>query len=286
MNDRIKHPGLLRPHPSGAAPWHQRDGVIKFLEFAVRRAGLSHRDFHLYWQRHHSPHVMHAVGFSRHIRKYVSAHGFEFPVSGLPARFRQVTGFDGASELWMNALDELPVWLSHPMYSELIQPDESRFLSQGGEGRVMLAAEERALDAHPDLHETGLVRLYIFLTMGQAAREDFHAAVSKLGSDLQAAGSQYLSGIAVNHRLDEPLPIELPTSGFDAVVTITMPTLRALSSMLNLPAVEEVWKDAPVEKPDDLPSLIARLCVVHDEFSFQPTTTCPQAFSWSDPPDA
>lgn len=283
MKGKIQHPGSLRERPSGATPWRQRDRVVKFVEFPVRRDGLSHRDFHLYWQRHHSPMVMNASGFSRHIRKYVSAHGHELPVSGLPARFRQATGFDGASELWINALEEVPVWLSHPLYQELIQPDEIRFLDQSGKGRVMLSAEQRVFDGDPDLHETGLVRLYVLLAMGQGAREDFNAAVSMLGSRLLAAGSRYLAGIAINHRLDDPLPLELPAPGFDAVVTLTTPTVQALVSMLNLPAMERIWKDAPIPKPDELPALVTTLCAVHDEFSFQPTTTCPHAFSWSDP---
>ena len=47
---------------SDAAPWTTQQGRVKFIEFAARAAHLTRRDFHLYWQRHHSPHRITAPG--------------------------------------------------------------------------------------------------------------------------------------------------------------------------------------------------------------------------------
>lgn len=40
-------------------------GIVKFFEFPVRIPEISHRAFHLCWQRHHSPKVMNMTGFSQ-----------------------------------------------------------------------------------------------------------------------------------------------------------------------------------------------------------------------------
>jgi hypothetical protein len=286
MSSTIAHPGPLAERDHDPAPWRGRDGIIKFLEFPVRKAGLSHRAFHLYWQRHHSPHVMNVTGFSRYMRKYVSAHGYDAPVSGLPARYRQTMPFDGASEVWVNGLDEIAGWLGHPLYPELIHPDEQRFLSQEGLTRTLLTREERILEGPPDAPESGLVKLYTLLKAREGLdRESFHAGVSAHAHRLaQLGGPPAPCQLAVSHRIADPLPIELQPSGIDAVLELVFASLSELRAYLVSSGDEAAWAAAEDKLIDAGASraLVARLCVVHDEFSFQPTTMQPRPFSWDD----
>jgi hypothetical protein len=278
------HPGPLHADVSDAAPWRHTTGLVKFLEFPVRKPGLSHRDFHLYWQRHHSPHVMNITGFSRYMRKYVSAHGYEKPVAGLPARLRQSTPFDGASEVTLNSLEDIPAWLGHPLYPELIQPDEQRFLSQEGLGCVLLTREERIVDVALDAPESGLVRLYVLLTRQlRAEREGFHAAVSAQVHKLAAGARRgVLSQVTVNHRLPDPLPLELPPPGVDAVLSLGFTDIEAMRAFVASPEVEALWSslEAAVADAALTRALVTRVFVVHDELSFQPTAVQARPFSW------
>jgi hypothetical protein len=278
------HPGPLNGDVSDATPWRHSTALVKFLEFPVRKPGLSRRDFHLYWQRHHSPHVMNITEFSRYMRKYVSAHGYEQPVAGLPARLPQSTPFDGASEVTLNSLDEIPAWLGHPLYPELIQPDELRFISQEGLGCVLLTREERIVEVALDAPESGLVRLYVLLTrQSSAEREGFHAAVSAQVRKLAAADRRSLfAQVVVNHRLPDPLPLELPAPGVDAVVSLGFADIETMRAVIAAPEVEAMWAslEASVADASLTRALVTRVFVVHDELSFQPTAVQPRSFSW------
>jgi hypothetical protein len=278
------HPGALRELEEEPFPWRRRDGIVKFLEFPVRKAGLSHRAFHLYWQRHHSPHVMNITGFSRYMRKYVSVHGYQMPVAGMPERYRAAP-FDGASEIHLNGLDEVLAWLSHPAYAELIQPDEQRFLSQDGQGRVLLTCEERIVSLPPDAAESGLVRVYRWLARRkEVSRDAFHAAVSGAAKAMAASGGGVVPvQITVNHRVEDPLPIELPEPGVNAVLALDFRGLEAALAFLADENADAAWTRAVRDHvtPDSMQLLVARVCVVHDEFSFQATMMQPKPFSWS-----
>ena len=283
------HPGSLAERDDAPEPWRRRDGVVKFLEFPVRKPEMSHRAFHLYWQRHHSPHVMNVTGFSRHMRKYVSAHGYDGPVGGLPGRFCQDTPFDGASEVWVNGLEEVSSWLGHPQYVELIQPDEARFLSQDGRGRVLLVREERVRDVVIDAPESGLIRLYLQLEARASigiGREAFHSACSAFARKLAAVPPDILPRqVLVNHRIEEPLPLELPPPGVDVVLALGFARQDHVTAFLEYHEVESSWvglRDLVVDICA-IPALMTRLCVVYDEFSFQTTMTQAKSFSWSEP---
>jgi hypothetical protein len=92
------------PERREAQPWLTHDGIVKFFEFPVRIPTMSHRAFHLYWQRHHSPNVMNVTGFAQFMRKYNSGHRFPRPrkicqriiartlISKAPRRFGSIPG--------------------------------------------------------------------------------------------------------------------------------------------------------------------------------------------------
>ena len=178
------------PEHNETAPWTNNHGIVKFIEFPVRLPTMSHRAFHLYWQRHHSPNVMNVTAFSQFMRKYNTGHVYPQKLDGLPAHYQQTTPFEGAAEVWINGLNEVGAWLGHPLYAELIQPDEPRFIKQDGSIEVIIAKEERLHEPDSDLHETGLTKLYLLIRRRAGLEYDaFHTELSALGKLLLAQPS-------------------------------------------------------------------------------------------------
>lgn len=104
----VTGPGPLADYEAREqTPWSGNDGIVKFIEFPVRLPTMSRRAFHVYWMRHHSPHVMNVTPFSQFMRKYSTGHVYPEPVAGLPAHYRQTTPSEGAAEVWIKK----PIWM-------------------------------------------------------------------------------------------------------------------------------------------------------------------------------
>jgi len=267
-----------------AAPWMQDAGVVKFLEFPVRRAGMSRRDFHLYWSRHHSPHVMNVTHFAQFMRKYITAHVYPEPLQHVPTHYLQPAHLEGASEVWINSLDEVGAWFSHPSYAELIQPDEARFLAQDGRGMLVIAKEEPLYVPDIDLTETGLTKV-LLLTRRKtgAGHAACHAAASEHARGIltQPTLRQHLKKLVVSHKLVDPLPAGIALSDIDVVLELWFAGRDKVAAFFSEPAYGVVREsESDVFDRDSIQLLCAKVQVIHDEFSFQPSTTQPQSFSW------
>ena len=264
-------------------PWTDNRGVVKFIEFPVRIPAMSRRAFHLYWLKHHSPHVMNVTSFSQFMRKYSTGHVYPEPVPGLPPHYRQDTPFEGAAEVWINSLDEVASWLGHPLYAELIGPDEPRFIAQNGSVEVILAREERLYDPEPDLHEQGLTKLYLLLKgRNDLGHDDIHAAISGLARNFLMHDSMrtLLRKLVVSHRLRPPAIEGLAMAEIDAVVELWFGDLDALTRFFADPAYTAIQRlEARAVDVASIRAVVGRMNVVHDEFSFQPSTTQPMGFS-------
>lgn len=276
------------PDKESATPWRDAKGIVKFFEFPVRIEAMSRRAFHLYWQRHHSPNVMNVTGFAQFIRKYNSGHVFPEPTEGLPPRYDQNTPFEGAAEVWLNSCDEVNDWLGHPLYAELIQPDEPRFIAQDGRTAIVVTREERVYAPDPDQVENGKVKLYLLATRNaELTREAFHGGLSEYGKQLVARPElqRRLLKLSISHRLPDDHPIAgLPATDLDAVIEFLFETRADLIGFLAEPAYEDLARptEARLCGPRKLRALVAKMRVVHDEFSFQPSTTQPLPFTWRD----
>lgn len=267
------------------APWTNQGGIIKFIEFPVRIPGMSQRAFHLHWQRHHSPHVMNVTSFSRFMRKYNTGHVYPQKVSGLPAHYRQTTSFEGAAEVWINRLSEIDAWLSHPLYAQLIQPDEARFIRQDGSVEVVLVKEERLYEPEVDLCETGLTKLYLLMKRRSGlTRPEFHEGLSALGKHLleQPSLRSRLRKLVVSHRLPDPLPEAVPVADIDAVVELWFNDRGEMEHFYADPAYSDAVRAREKTLADDaeIRAVAVRMHVVHDEMSFQPSTTQPVPYQW------
>ena len=276
----------VNPENVEEQPWKTYDGIVKFMEFPVRIPEMSARAFHIYWQKHHSPHTMSIVPFSQFMRKYVSGHRFPDLVLDVPSHYRQDAPFDGIGEVWLNSLSEVEDWLSHPLYPQLIAPDEPRFISTEGGGEFIVVKEERLFEPELDMVENMMTKVYLLQrSKAGLSYDDAHTAASAHGRAIleQDSLKQCLRKFAISHKLREPFPIE----GFELDDIDTV-----FEFWFAEPAdAEDFFKDPaygaailPIEdKAFDTKStraLIARLRVVHDEFSFQPSTTQPLPFFW------
>jgi hypothetical protein len=266
------------------APWRSSAGIVKFIEFPVRKPGMSRRAFHLYWQRHHSPHVMNVTGFSQFMRKYMTGH--VEPFQGLPLLFKSVPRFEGCGQVWINGMGDAAGWLAHPLYAELIAPDEAQFIDHAGGGEVLITREETIYDSDRDLAESGLIKLQLIVERKAGlARDEFHLAASEAAKAV--ASNQTLGGtlrrLVVSHRLGDPYPDWMPPTTIDAVFEMWFDDYSGLQLFVSTLTAGETSTLVSDELVDvhNLRALVTRLNVVHDEFSFQPTVTQPVRFNWS-----
>jgi hypothetical protein len=277
----------IDPDVRDVAPWESNEGIVKFFEFPVPIPGMSPRAFHIYWQKHHSPHVMNVTVFSQFMRKYNSGHRFPSPVPGIPERYRQAGPWEGAAEVWVNSVEKIGEWLGQAAYADLIQPDEPRFISQDGQTQIVLTREEVVFESDPDMAENLLTKVYLLLRRAPGlGRDAFHRAASDHAKAVAAEGTlrRHLRKFVVSHKLRDPLPLEgLQVADIDAVFELWFADINAAQAFFAEPDYDH--RIRPTEEAVfDLGSmrcLVARMRVVHDEMSFQPSTMQPLPFSWS-----
>jgi hypothetical protein len=280
-------PGLWVDYEvSDPTPWTNNQGIVKFLEFPVRLPSMSRRAFHLYWMKHHSPNVMNVTPFAQFMRKYTTTHVYPATVPGIPDHCRQTSHLEGASEVWINSFDEVGDWLGHPSYSELIQPDEPRFIAQDGRVEVIVAKEERLHTPAIELVETGLTKLFL-LTRGKPGRDhdERHVGASDHGKRMleQPTLRRRLKKLVLSHKLCPPYPDGMAFADIDVVLELWFEHPRDIAAFFADPAYEVIRQhETTVFDINSMRALVGKVHVVHDEFSFQPSTTQPLAFSWDD----
>jgi len=275
----------VNPEIIESEPWKTQDGIIKFVEFPVRNSEMSRRAFQLYWQKHHSPHVMNLTSFAQFIRKYNSAHIYPEVILGLPEHYQQNTPFEGASELWLDSLEQMSSGFGQPIYEELIYPDEQRFLAQDGQGEFILAKEERLYEPDPDVDENLKTKVYVLVKRLTGKNyADFHTAISKHGQLIveQHSLRAHLNKLTISHKLIDPCPEGFELADIDAVIELMFNDVSTAQKFFT--QREYVGKILPSEKENfDISNtrvIVAKIRVVHDEFSFQPSVTQPMPFNW------
>lgn len=281
-----KNPGpWANPEETELEPWRTQTGIVKFFEFPVRIPRMSHRAFHLYWQKHHSPNVMNVTVFAQFMRKYNSGHVYPEKIAGLPGHYRQDTPFEGAAEVWVNSMDEVADWLGQPSYADLIQPDEPRFISQEGKVEIVITKEERLYEPALDMNENLKTKLYLLVTRKPGADYDaFHAAASAHGTQILAQDSlrRHLVKMVVSHVLREPHPEGFAFGKIDAIFELWFDSVYCVARFFAENDYEQKVRsnEEKIFDLNNIRAVVAKMRVVHDEFSFQPSTTQPMPFGW------
>ena len=205
----------------------------------------------------------------------------------MPARYRQDHAFDGAAEVWLNSCEEVGDWLGHPLYASLIQPDEPRFIAQDGQTALIVTKEEPVLEADPDFEENDRVKVHlIFGRASDLDRDAFHASVSAISKAIAADPllGRHLLKFVVAHRIPEPNPVEglLPVP-IDAILELWFEDRSAARIFFAEPSLSRLaeWEDESVDT-SLTKAVVAKVKVVHDEFSFQRSVTQPFSFAWKE----
>jgi hypothetical protein len=275
------------PEAADPTPWANNQGMVKFIEFPVRIPAMSRRAFHLYWMKHHSPHVMNVTPFAQFMRKYATVHVYPESSPGLPVHYLQTSHLEGAAEVWINSLDEVGGWLGHPLYAELVQPDEPRFIAQDGSVEVIIAKEERLYEPERDMTETGMAKVYLLVAKRPGLDHDtFHAAASNYGKQIlqRPALRMLLHKLVVSHKLREPALEGFVPADIDAVFELWFRSRRDIATFYAEEAFDESLRRHEEEFFDAarIRAVVGKMLVIHDELSFQPSTTQPLVFSWDD----
>ena len=261
-------------------PWRTQAGIVKFFEFVVPIEGMSPRSFHIYWQKHHSPHVMNITEFSQFMKKYNTGHMLRMDQAVMPPAITQDHAFVGAAEVWLSSLSDVSVWLGKSVYEDLIQPDEPRFIAQDGSAEIMVGKEQRVLEASADMPEQNLPKLYLLVgKASSSSEEDFHSGVARAAEALIAVpeARAMLHQVVVTHKLMGDLPDGLGGGSIDAVMELWFADMESAAKLIASEAfIDCVGSLSVAEKP--MRAFLARMHVVHDEFSFQPSVTQPIYF--------
>lgn len=148
-----------------------------------------------------------------------------------------------------------------------------------------MAKEERLRESNPDLRGTGLTKLYLlFERRAGLQRDSFHADLSSVGKLLLAQPSPraFLEKVVISHKLREPLPEGLVLADIDAVGELWFKDRGSLARFFQDSAYLELIRPREISLTDEngIRALVAKMHVVHDEFSFQPSTMQPLSLGW------
>jgi hypothetical protein len=151
----------------------------------------------------------------------------------------------------------------------------------------LVAKEERVYVPDPDLNENDRTKVYLLFQRAERLdAESFHSGLSavcnRIASDTAARKS--LLKLTISHKLAEPNTIEgLPESDIDAIVELWFEDRLQLRKFFQEPVLSYLsqWETSTL---DAIPAraVVAKMKVVHDEFSFQPSVTQPLPFDWSE----
>lgn len=109
--------------------------MVKIIICVMRKPGLSHEEFDLYWRSHHAAVIKSVPEFTRHVRRYVQCH-----LAAQDTPFLAASGYDGVAELWFDDIAALNTAFTEPRYLEVIRPDELKFVDM--ERTISLVTEE------------------------------------------------------------------------------------------------------------------------------------------------
>lgn len=107
--------------------------MIKFTILLRKRADLSHEQFMQYHKTQHAALFTSLPEVQQYVRRYVQSHTQPLNLPDLPP-----PAYDGTTELWFDAVEDIAKVFAAPRYLELIRPDEANFLDLPGCGFLVL----------------------------------------------------------------------------------------------------------------------------------------------------
>ena len=103
--------------------------MIKFTILLRRHKEMSFEAFVAYHKTNHAPLFSALPEVQQYVRKYVQGHAIPASLPGLPP-----PEYDGTTELWFDAVEDIGKVFGSERYIQSIRPDEEKFLDLGGCG--------------------------------------------------------------------------------------------------------------------------------------------------------
>ncbi len=100
--------------------------MVKLIGFVRRKPGMSVADFRHYWKDVHYPLVRDLPEIKRYVLRYVQSHALDWQPTAPGAPTPQP--YDGVAELWFDNAEDLAAAFSSPVYAQVVNPDELKFL--------------------------------------------------------------------------------------------------------------------------------------------------------------
>lgn len=108
--------------------------MVKLVCFIKRKPGMSLEAFYDHWENHHGPLIAATPELARHIARY-EQHRRDPLTERLGG-----ADHDGVAVQWFDSAHAFMAFVSEPVYSELIIPDEDAFLDR--DSLVWMLTEE------------------------------------------------------------------------------------------------------------------------------------------------
>ncbi|KAH7141112.1 EthD domain-containing protein [Dactylonectria macrodidyma] len=117
-------------------------GLVQMITYVKRRPGSTRDEFWKYWETQHAPKVDPlATHFNITRYQQVQVGGKILPTeagASAPAS-QKLVEFDGIAMFLYESADVLTAMLSHPYYTEVVEPDEHVFIDKNAFGGGMVA---------------------------------------------------------------------------------------------------------------------------------------------------
>ena len=148
---------------------------------------------------------------------------------------------------------------------------------------IFLAKEEVPFDADPDLCESNCIKAFLLLTAPKPnAYHEVHENISNFGRLLAtlAESAPKLKRVAISHRLEDPLPLEFDSCDIDGVIELHFENHDGLTEFFASAKYKGIHDAGLIGTLSNYTRkfIAGQLVAIHDEFSFQPTTTQPLSF--------
>ncbi len=208
--------------------------MIKLFVFLKRKPGLTHAEFSTYWEQTHGSLVARVPEFSSRIRCYVQNHAIlDADVPGL-----ELSDFDGATELWVDSLEDLTAALAEPRYLAAIEPSAERFMDPGSVIRVVAEEAVQFDRGFGNVKFMGLSRRHPSMTHDEWVRYwiDVHGPMAHGIPEFTRYYGKYVHNYALPLGLDPPgEPQE-----FDGIVEEWVESVEDMAQCLREPGYLEV----------------------------------------------
>jgi uncharacterized protein (TIGR02118 family) len=97
--------------------------MLKLDILAVRRPGMTHKEFVEYWRDKHGPFFINQPIVKKTVKKYIQSH----PIVDLPPGIPDAA-YDGIVQLWFENMAGFVEYIQSPNYQDVIKLDEEKFV--------------------------------------------------------------------------------------------------------------------------------------------------------------